>query len=55
MDVSTSRQNLERELADVRKKVSRGLAEVESGQSIPAAQVFPELRQRNAEMGQNSP
>ena len=32
---------LDQELADVREKVSQGLAEVNGGQSIPAAQGFP--------------
>ena len=43
---------LDQELADVWQKVRQGFAEVEDGQSIPAAQVFHELRRRSAEMGQ---
>ena len=47
--------SLDQELADVREKVRQGLAEVEDGQSIPAAQVFRELRRRNADVRKNSP
>ncbi len=44
---------LEWELADTKEKLLQGLAEAKSGQSVPAEQVFQELRRRNADAGKN--
>ena len=55
MNVSISEQNLARirrkvesELEDMRESVRRGTAQADSGQVIPATEVFNELRQRDA-------
>ena len=54
MEVSISEQNLthirrkvESELEDMRECVRHGTDEADSGQVVPAAEVFSELRQRN--------
>ena len=39
---------LERELAEMRESVRRGTEQADSGQVVPAAEVFDEFRQRNA-------
>ena len=41
--------DLESELADMRRKVRRGLEESKAGLAVPASEVFDELRRRNAE------
>jgi antitoxin ParD1/3/4 len=41
--------DLESELADMRRKVRKGLDESKAGLAVPASEVFDELRRRNAE------
>ena len=55
MEVPISEQNLahimhkvESELEELRECVRHGTDEADSGQVVPAAEVFSELRQRNA-------
>ena len=55
MEVSTSEQSVahimrkvESELNDMRESVRRGSEQADSGQVVPADEVFSELRQRNA-------
>ena len=55
MEVPISEQNLahimhkvESELEELRESVRQGTDEADSGQVVPAAEVFSELRQRNA-------
>ena len=55
MEVSSSEQSLphimrrvEPELEETRESVQRGTDEADSGQVVPADEVFSELRQRNA-------
>ncbi len=38
---------LERELADMRKKVRNGTAQADAGELVPAKEVFDELRRRH--------
>ncbi len=39
---------LDRELPDMRERVQRGTEQADAGEIIPAAEVFEELRHRNA-------
>ena len=54
MEVPTSEQNpaqvmheVEPEIEDIRKSVRQGTEQADSGQVVPASEVFSELRQRN--------
>lgn len=41
---------LESELADLRESVRRGTEQADTGQVVPAGEVFEELRERNASL-----
>lgn len=45
---------LERELAQMRESVRRGTKQADAGQVVPAAEVFEELRRRNAAIPERS-
>ena len=46
---------LEHELHDVREQVEKATAEADAGELVPAAEVFEELRQRNADLVKHGP
>lgn len=46
---------LEHELHDVREQVEKATAEADAGELVPAAEVFEELRQRNADLDKHGP
>ena len=46
---------LDHELRNVREQVKKATAEADAGELVPAAEVFVELRQRNADLAQQGP
>jgi len=46
---------LDHELRDIREQVEKATAEAEAGELVPAAEVFPERRQRNAALVKQGP
>ena len=46
---------LDHELRDVREQVEKATAEADAGELVPAAEVFAELRQRNAALVKQGP